>query len=70
MNETDTRTEDMANRFELYTVQQTAQILGISRMTVYKLIKEDKLNAKKYGRAYIIQGKDIRRSLDENGKGE
>ena len=65
MNEIDTRTEDMANRFELYTVEQTAKLLGLSRMTVYKLIKENKLNAKKLGRAYIIQGKDIRRCLDE-----
>ena len=66
MNETDTRTEDMANRFELYTVEQTAKILGISRMTVYKLISENKLRAKKFGRAYIIQGKNIQRCLDEN----
>ena len=66
MNETDTRTEDMANRFELYTVEQTAKILGISRMTVYKLISEKKLIAKKFGRAYIIQGKNIQRCLDEN----
>ena len=62
----DTRTEDMANRFELYTVEQTAKILGISRMTVYKLIGENKLRAKKFGRAYIIQGKNIQRCLDEN----
>ena len=61
----DTRTEDMANRFELYNVKETAGILKVSRMTVYKLIKENKLNAKKLGRAYIIQGKDIRRCLDE-----
>ena len=66
MNETDARTEDMANRFELYTVEQTAKILGISRMTVYKLIGENKLRAKKFGRAYIIQGKNIQRCLDEN----
>ena len=61
----DTRTEDTANRFELYTVKETAEILKISRMTVYALIKEGKLRAKKFGRAYIIQGKDIRRCLDE-----
>ena len=65
MTETDARTENMANRFELYTVEQTAKILGISRMTVYKLIDEKKLRAKKFGRAYIIQGKNIRRCLDE-----
>jgi len=65
LTETDARTENMANRFELYTVEQTAKILGISRMTVYKLISEKKLRAKKFGRAYIIQGKDIRRCLDE-----
>ena len=68
MNETDTRTEDMANRFELYTVEQTAKILGISRMTVYKLIGKKKLRANKLGRAYIIQRKDIDACL--NGEGE
>jgi len=66
LTETDARTENMANRFELYTVEQTAKILGISRMTVYKLIGEKKLIAKKFGRAYIIQGKNIQRCLDEN----
>ena len=70
MNEADTRTEDMANRFELYTVEQTAKILGISRMTVYKLIGEKKLIAKKFGRAYIIQRKNIQKCLDENNKGD
>ena len=62
----DTRTEDMANRFELYNVKETAEILKVSRMTVYALIRENKLRAKKFGRAYIIQGKEIRRCLDEN----
>jgi len=70
LNETDARTEDMTNRFELFTVKQTAEILGISRMTVYKLIGEKKLIAKKFGRAYIIQGKNIQRCLDENNKGD
>ena len=68
MTETDARTEDMANRFELYTVEQTAKILGISRMTVYKLIGKKKLRANKLGRAYIIQRKDIDACL--NGEGE
>ena len=61
----DTRIEDKANRFELYNVKETAEILKVSRMTVYALIKGDKLKAKKLGRAYIIQGKEIRRCLDE-----
>ena len=61
----DTRIEDKANRFELYNVKETAEILKVSRMTVYALIRENKLRAKKFGRAYIIQGKEIRRCLDE-----
>jgi len=68
LTETDARTEDMANRFELYTVEQTAKILGISRMTVYKLIGKKKLRANKLGRAYIIQRKDIDACL--NGEGD
>ena len=68
----DARTEDMAkrNRFELYYVKKTAEILGVSRMTVYKLIGNNELHAKKVGRAYIIQGKDIDRFLEGNNKGE
>lgn len=37
-----------------YTVDQTAVYLGCSRKTVYRMIKDGKLKAKKDGRFYIV----------------
>jgi len=42
------------DNIKLYDVQEVAQMLNLTPTTVRKLIKEDKLKAKKIGRPYMI----------------
>lgn len=39
---------------QLYSIQDICKYLNIGRNTAYELIKQDKLKAKKVGRAYKI----------------
>ena len=51
---------------KLYTVQEVADYLGLSRKTIYRYLKAGKLKAKKVGAEYRI----TQSQLDEllNGK--
>lgn len=40
--------------YKLYSVNDICKYLSIGRNTAYELIKQDKLKAKKVGRAYKI----------------
>lgn len=49
-----------------YTVQELADILGISRIAVFNRIKRGSLKAEKIGRNYIIYEGDIGDLLSSN----
>ena len=59
---------------EFFTTIELAKILGISRIAVFKKIKSGKIKAKKIGRNFVIQKKDIGdilgKELKESGKKE
>ena len=44
---------------QFLTTQELADILGISRIAVFKKIKNGQIKAKKIGRNYLIEKKDI-----------
>lgn len=48
----------------VYTVAETAELLGVSRNTVYRLIKDGTLKAKKIG-SMKIPRKALERLLEE-----
>jgi excisionase family DNA binding protein len=56
------------------TIPELAQILGISRIAVYKQVKKGAIKAKKAGRIYLIPYKYVEsiigRSLTEEDKKE
>lgn len=45
---------------DIFSVQELAVILGISRIAVFKRIQKGQIKAQKVGRNYIIHRKDIR----------
>jgi len=59
---------------QFYSSVELAKILGISRIAVFKQIKKGKIKAKKAGRNYVIERKDIEmlltKSLNKKVKGE
>ncbi len=44
---------------ELLSTTETAKILGISRIAVFKKIKSGDIPAKKVGRSFVIEKKDL-----------
>ena len=46
------------------TVQEVAASLRVSKMTVYRLIKQGELPAVRVGRGYRIREEDVRRFLN------
>lgn len=42
-----------------YTIPELAKILGISRVAVFKKVKNGQIKAEKVGRNYIIMDEDI-----------
>lgn len=42
-----------------YTIPELAKILGISRVAVFKKVKNGQIKAEKIGRNYIIMDEDI-----------
>ena len=49
----------------LLTVGEVAQLMRVSNMTVYRLIKSGQLAAIRVGKNYRIRHKDVERYLDE-----
>lgn len=45
------------------TIPQLAEMLGISRIAVYKKVKSGQILAKKIGRNYVISDRDITNTL-------
>jgi excisionase family DNA binding protein len=46
------------------TVNEVAQLLRVSKMTVYRLIKQGDLPAVRIGRGFRIREEDVHRYLD------
>jgi excisionase family DNA binding protein len=46
------------------TVAEVASLMRVSKMTVYRLIKQGDLPAFRVGRAYRMREEDVRRYLD------
>lgn len=44
---------------QYYTVKELADILGVSRVTVFNRIKKGEISAEKMGSNYIIKAKDL-----------
>jgi excisionase family DNA binding protein len=49
----------------LLTVGEVAQVMRVSNMTVYRLIKSGQLSAIRVGKNYRIRRKDVERYLNE-----
>jgi excisionase family DNA binding protein len=49
----------------LLTVGEVAQVMRVSNMTVYRLIKSGQLAAIRVGKNYRVRRKDMERYLDE-----
>jgi len=54
---------------DLYTPQQVAEILGVSRRSVYRWIKEGRLPALKFVSQVRIRDDDLERFVNENPAG-
>lgn len=46
------------------TVQEVAQLMRVSKMTVYRLIKQGDLPAVRIGRGYRLREEDVHSYLD------
>lgn len=44
---------------EFLTIQETCQLLGLSRTTLWRVIKQGKLKTTKFGRRVIIRKEDL-----------
>lgn len=62
----------MIDKKDYFTVKELADLLRVSRITVFNRIKSGKIKAKKIGRNYIIYQKDLMdlstNQLTENDK--
>lgn len=56
----------MAMDQKYLTTAELAKLLGISRIAVFKKIKSGKIKAKKIGRNFVIDKKDLDGILDES----
>jgi len=48
---------------DLLSTSETAKMLGVSRVAVFKKIKTGEINARKIGRNYVISRKDLGEAL-------
>jgi len=55
----------MANNKEFYFVEELAEKLRVSNMTIYRYIKAGKLKAYKIGKEFRIDKKEFRSFLDK-----
>lgn len=47
------------NQKEFYTIKEVADMLGISRIAVYKKVKSGKIKSEKIGRNFAINKKEL-----------
>lgn len=56
-----------ADEIKLYTLQEVANILRVSRQTIYNYVTAKRLKATKYGREYRVTDDDLMEFI-RNGK--
>ena len=56
-------------KYEFLTVEETAKILKVTKMTIYRYIKAKKLTAFKVGRDYRVKQDDFNNFLLKNKTG-
>ena len=49
-----------------YTIDEVAELLKVSKMTLYRYIKSKKLPAIKLGKEYRVSASDLQAFLDSN----
>ena len=50
---------DIKIKKNFYTVSELAELLGISRISVFKRVKQGSIKGQKFGRNFIVLKKDI-----------
>lgn len=50
---------------KVYTVEEVAELMTVTKITVYNWIREGKLKAKKIGKYYRITEENLRAFLDD-----
>jgi excisionase family DNA binding protein len=53
-------------KFEFLTVSEVAQLMRVSNMTVYRLIKAGSLKAVQVGNRYRVKESDVHQYLDDH----
>lgn len=57
----------IAENIKLYTLQEVADILRLSRQTIYNYVTAKRLKATKYGKEYRVTEEDLQDFI-KNGK--
>ena len=56
-----------AEQIKLYTLQEVANILRVSRQTIYNYVTAKRLRATKYGKEYRVTEEDLQEFI-KNGR--
>ena len=56
--------------YEFLTVEETAKILKVTKMTIYRYIKAGKLTAYKVGKDYRIKKQEFDRFIEQLKQGK
>ena len=57
--------KDLFSEVRLLTVNEVADLLRVSRMTVYRMIKQGEMPALRVGRGYRLREEDVHSYLNE-----
>jgi excisionase family DNA binding protein len=55
----------MANELKVYTLEEIAELLHITRRTLYTYVKEGKLKAVKFGKYWRVTEKNLEEFLNK-----
>lgn len=61
----DNNIKEIPIELQVYTLQETADILKCTKRAIYNWIKEGKIKASKIGRDYKITATEIKRVIEE-----
>lgn len=54
-----------ADEIKLYTLQEVADVLRVSRQTIYNYVTAKRLRATKYGKEYRVTEEDLRQFIKD-----
>ena len=55
----------MESNIKVYSLIQVAEIMGLTRQTIYNYVKAGKLKARKIGKEYRIKEEDLKEFIDK-----